>query len=371
MIATLVKPLSIKPFMNRTKWENELKKSISTYSEIKKEIELTEDEKKWFKQNKSDFLKFKITPHFLRLIKKNKNNEYPLRIQAIPRIIENETFDYETSDPLFEKKFSPIPGLIHRYPSRVLILANNSCALYCRHCFRRHHTSSEQKYISSSSVTEYIKYIQKNREISEIIISGGDPLIQSDKNIMKLLTPLASIRDDITIRIATRTVVVLPSRITKKLLNKLSNLKSIWFVTQFNHPDEINKQSVIAINKIIKKGIPILNQTVLLKGVNNSVETLKTLNKLLVQNRIKPYYLFQGDLAKGTAHFRVPLTEGMNIVKKLRAELSGLAMPVYAVDLPGGGGKIPLTESYFFDKIGSQFRFKDSNNNFYFYPDES
>jgi len=355
----------------KEKWKEELAKSVDSFSKISKQIELSDSEKKWFTLPNKNLLNFRVTPLFLKLIKKNSTNKnYPLRIQAIPRIDEKNSLPYEEMDPLFEKEYSPLPRLIHRYPSRIVILATDQCAMYCRHCFRRHHTSHNSTQITDELIEKYKEYIIKNPEITEVLISGGDPLIQGDKNIKRLLKGIRAAKKELTIRIGTRAPIVLPSRITKSLLKILKKSGPIWIVTQFNHPDEFSPQTIKAINKLVKNGIPLLNQTVLLRGVNNDVETLKSLNNLLVLYRIKPYYLFQGDLATGTAHLRVPLKKGLEITKKLRQELSGMAMPVYAVDLPKGGGKIPLTESYLFDKDEKNFIFKDYKDKKYFYPNE-
>lgn len=353
-------------------WKKDLRSSISTLEKLKQHISLTKEEEQWFQNRKEMALPFRISPYYLSLIKKNNLKPInPIRIQAIPSINEMNELSIEKTDPLFESSFSPIEGMIHRYPSRVLLLAGDRCAMYCRHCFRRHHTGQEGASHIQKQLPNIVKYIEQHPEICEVLISGGDPLLSDDKELLNIINPILQIRPDLIIRLGTRTPVTLPSRITPKLVRLLKKSKRIWLITQFNHPDEMTVKSYQAVNKLIQAGIPVLNQTVLLRNVNNNVKILKLLSNMLVRWRIKPYYIFQGDLAAGTAHLRVPLQESFQLIKALRKELSGLAMPVFAVDLPGGGGKVPLTENYLIKTDESGFHFKSLEGKKFIYPDES
>lgn len=351
-------------------WKREFANSITTLDELKKAIDLTPQEEAWFNQETPKGLPFRIPPLFLEKIIENRDNpNYPLRLESIPNIAESHELDYESRDPLFESQFSPIPGMVHRYPSRILIYGGTQCALYCRHCFRRHLSGDEKEKDIYEHLDELREWLMNHPEVEEILISGRDPLLISDEKIEKLLSKIQNAGRRRTIRMCSRIPITLPSRITPALLSILEAAKPLWFVTHINHPDEISVPARVALEQITGGGIPILNQTVLLRGINDNIETLKTLMNELVANRIKPYYIFQGDLATGTSHLRVPLERGLSLMKELRTQISGLAMPTYAVDLPNGGGKIPLTENHSIAENEKEFIFQSKGKKFY-YPKE-
>ncbi len=295
----------------------------------------------------------------------------PIRKQFMPQIEELNTTSSELSDPLGEEQYKVTERLIHRYSDRALFIASDTCAMYCRHCFRRDYLSNNPSPLNKKEIYHAAEYLQLHTEIKELIISGGDPLILDDSKIEELLSIFRKFRPDIVFRIASRMPVVLPSRITASLVKLLSKFKPVFLITQFNHPAELNSASREAVESFVNRGIPVLNQAVLLRSVNDSVEVLTELFQELVRCSVKPYYLFQGDLAAGTSHLRVPIIRGLEIMKELRTRISGLAMPVYAVDLPGGGGKIPLTESYIQKITDTEVIFKDSTGKEYSYPVES
>jgi lysine 2,3-aminomutase len=243
--------------------------------------------------------------------------------------------------------------------------------MYCRHCFRRDYLSTDQIPLTKNEIHRAAAYLQSHLEVKELIISGGDPLVLDDSKLEELLSIFKESRPDIVFRLASRMPVVLPSRITDSLTDLLSKYKPLFFITQYNHPVELTDKSRKAVSLLINKGIPVLNQAVLLKSVNDSVDVLAELFQELLRCSVKPYYLFQGDLAAGTSHLRVPITKGLELMKELRSRISGLALPVYAVDLPGGGGKIPLTESYIHKITETSVIFKNRNGKEFTYPVET
>ncbi len=320
-------------------------------------------------------LGFAVTPYYLSLIGADPKD--PLRLQCIPRSEELRVKEYEVQDPLSENRFSPLPRMVHRYPDRVLVLVTDECALYCRHCFRRYFASQRAGVISDSQIRQIGEYVSEHPQVHEIILSGGDPLTLTDDRLKRILRTLRetvrhiSPQRTVVIRLASRIPAVLPQRVTPGLATLLAKFSPLYVITQFNHPREITAESRCSVLELVKHGLPVLNQAVLLKGVNDSAEVLADLFQQLLDIRVKPYYLFQGDLAAGTAHFRVPLSTGFQLMRELRQRISGLAMPVYAVDLPGGGGKIPLTENYLQGEENGWYRFTGPDGRTYYYPDET
>lgn len=319
---------------------------VKSVKELEKYIELSSGERQWF-EAQGDKLPLQISRYYLSLIDPNDPSD-PIRRQVIPSIEELTPSPEEGRDPLAEVAHSVLPRLIHRYKNRVALLVSDTCATYCRHCFRRRFTATEERMISSSEIEAVKGYLRDHTEVKEILLTGGDPLTLSDKRLEELFSGLYSVRNDLTVRLCTRFPATYPQRITPELVAMLKGLRRgpIYLMTQFNHPRELTPESLRAINLFVDNGFPTLNQAVLLRGVNDCVEVLEELMNFLLFNRIKPYYLFQGDLVEGTKHLRVPLKEGLIIEKELRKRLSGLAMPTYAVDLPGGAGKVVLTYNY-------------------------
>ncbi|MCF7949589.1 MAG: KamA family radical SAM protein [Spirochaetia bacterium] len=313
---------------------------------------------------------FAVTPYYFSLI--GESPEDPLRAQCIPRKDEFEVKEYEVQDPLWEEPYSPLPRMVHRYPNRVLLLVTDECALYCRHCFRRYFASRRGGVISPGQLRKIGEYLRLHTEVQEVVLSGGDPLVLGDARISELLHILRyEVGRTLVLRLASRMPVVMPQRITPQLTKILSEHSPLFLITQFNHWREITPASRTAISGLVDAGVPVLNQAVLLKGVNDRADTLAALFQGLLEIRVKPYYLFQGDLAAGTSHFRVPLAEGFRLLRKLRGQISGLAMPVYAVDLPEGGGKIPLTEQYIEKLEEGWYVFIGPDGKRYYYPEEA
>ncbi|GAB6090981.1 KamA family radical SAM protein [Spirochaeta dissipatitropha] len=305
-------------------------------------------------QRKSHSLPYKTTDYYFGLADTNDPDSDPISAQIYPRINEQLVLPYETADPLSDRHYEISPRFIHHYPDRALLLATDTCAVYCRHCFRRHFTASDAGMISDDQLLMIQNCLHERPEIKEVLISGGDPLVLSVKILRKILSALRDVRDDLIIRISTRIPVVLPSRINDQLVELLEEFSPLWLIIHSNHPRELGNEFSEAVRRLRRAGLSLLNQAVLLKGVNDSADILEELFRGLLQNGVKPYYLFQGDLASGTSHFRVNILRGMEIMKELRSRISGMAMPTFAVDLPDGVGKVPVQQEYI-EKIDADF----------------
>ncbi len=319
--------------------------AITTLEQLSKYLDLTEEEKSW--KPASVGVPLCITEHYLSLIDPDDPSD-PLRRQVVPTCRENIRTESESGDPLREVSHSLGERLIHRYANRVAFLATDICPMYCRHCFRRRFTGNMMGPASEEDIESACAHLAADRGIREMLLTGGDPLTLSDGQLDRMVGAFRKARPDLIIRICTRYPVSQPSRITPDLVAmfKKHDTAPFYLMTQFNHPREITPESIRAVSLFVDAGIPAMNQSVLLRGVNDDPDTLEELCNTLLFNRIKPYYLFQGDMVNGTAAFRVPLRRGMEIEAELRRRLSGLAMPVYTADLPDGGGKVPLCGSY-------------------------
>ena len=284
----------------------------------------------------------RINPYFLKLIQQAGD---PIWKQGVPDLAELQDGFCE-KDPLDEENLSPVPNLVHKYPDRVLFLVTNQCAMYCRFCTRKRKVGTDKMKISPATLSAGYDYLRQHPEIREVLISGGDPLLLPDEEIAAILEKLYSIPSIEIIRIGTRVPSVLPMRITKKLVAILKAHHPLFINTHFNHPSEITPESSLACTMLADAGIPVGCQTVLLKGINDDAPTLKKLFLGLLRIRVKPYYLFQADLTKGTNHFRTTTETGIAIMKQLYGHISGMAIPTYALDGPKGKGKIPLTPQY-------------------------
>jgi len=281
---------------------------------------------------------FRVTPSYARLIQKPGDAIWK---QCIPDVQELEDTD-QYADPLSETALSPVPGLIHRYPDRVVLLVSNRCPVYCRFCMRKRHVGEGNTPPDSGALERSLNYIAANSAIHDVILSGGDPLMLEDDSLGYILQRLRNIRHVSIIRIGTRMPVTLPERITPELCALLKQFHPLYVNTHFNHPDEITASSMRACSLLADAGIPLGNQTVLLRGVNDSVKIMRDLMVGLLSIRVRPYYIHHMDLVRGTAHFRTPVSVGLEIVRALRGHVSGLAVPQYVIDLPNGKGKVPI-----------------------------
>lgn len=284
----------------------------------------------------------RINPYYLGLIREKDD---PIWKQAVPSIDElRDQVCFE--DPLNEENLSPVPNLIHKYPDRVLFLVTSQCAMYCRFCTRKRKVGTERMVITRETISAGIDYISKHPEIRDVLISGGDPLLLADERLDEILSAVRAIPSVEIIRIGTRVPCTLPMRVTLKLARLLKKFHPLYLNTHFNHPVEITPEAAQACSRLADAGIPLSCQTVLLRGINDDPHTMRELMHRLLRIRVRPYYLFQGDMTRGTNHFRTSIATGKEIMKSLIGYTSGLAVPTYAVDAPGGGGKIPLLPDY-------------------------
>lgn len=287
-----------------------------------------------------------ITPYYTSLIDTDNFRNDPVFKQSFPDVRELDVMDNDMADPLSEDTDSPVPGITHRYPDRVLLNVTTTCSMYCRHCTRKRKVGDRDSFLTKKDLSRSINYIKKTPSVRDVLISGGDPLMLSDDFIDWILKELNKIDHVEVIRIGTRMPVVLPYRITDNLVKILSAHKNLWVNTHFNHPREMAPPAKKALAKLADAGIPLGNQTVLLSGVNDCPRIIKKLMHLLVQNRVRPYYLYQCDMSEGLSHFRTPVGKGMEIMENMIGHTSGFAVPKYVIDAPGGGGKIPVMPEY-------------------------
>lgn len=325
-------------------WKWQLKNRIETLEELKKYIPLTPEEEEGVKKCLGS-LRMAITPYYLSLIDPNDPND-PIRKQAIPTGAEVHRSDADLLDPLSEDEDSPVPGLTHRYPDRVLLLITDQCSMYCRHCTRRRFAGQNDKSLPMDQIDKAIDYIRDTPKVRDVLLSGGDALLISDENLEYIIKRLREIPHVEIIRIGSRIPVVLPQRITDDLVNMLKKYHPIWLNTHFNHSNEITEESTAACAKMANVGIPLGNQSVLLRGVNDCVHVMKQLVQDLVKIRVRPYYIYQCDLSMGLEHFRTPVSKGIEIIEGLRGHTSGYCVPTFVVDAPGGGGKTPVMPNY-------------------------
>ncbi len=287
-----------------------------------------------------------ITPYYLSLIDKDNWETDPIFIQSFPSPDELTIEKHDMCDPLAEDMDSPAPHITHRYPDRVLFHVSNVCAMYCRHCTRKRKVGDVDYIPNKDTLREGIEYIKNTPVVRDVLLSGGDPFLLGNAYLDWLLSEITAIDHVEIVRIGTRTPVVLPYRITDDLINVLKKHQPIWINTHFNHPRELTASSIEALNKLADAGFPLGNQSVLLAGVNDCPRIMKRLVQKLVQNRVRPYYLYQCDLSEGLSHLRTPVGKGIEIIESLIGHTSGFAVPTYVIDAPGGGGKIPVMPNY-------------------------
>jgi len=325
-------------------WKWQVKNRIETVEELKKYIPLTKQEEEGIRQCLQT-LRMAITPYYLSLIDINDPHD-PIRKQAIPTALEIHKSDEDLLDPLHEDEDSPVPGLTHRYPDRALLLITDQCSMYCRYCTRRRFAGQNDSAMPMDRIDKAIEYIKNTPAIRDVLLSGGDALLISDENLEYIIKKLREIPHVEIVRIGSKVPVVLPQRITPELVKMLAKYHPIWLNTHFNHPNEITKESTLACERMANAGIPLGNQSVLLRGVNDCVYVMRELVHKLVEIRVRPYYIYQCDLSMGLEHFRTPVSKGIEIIEALRGHTSGFCVPTFVVDAPGGGGKIPVMPNY-------------------------
>ena len=325
-------------------WRWQLRNRIRTKEVLEKIVNLTSVEIKGIEGCKEK-LTMSIPPYFASLIDP-EDPACPIRLQSIPQEYELESTPEEMADPCGEDKNSPVHGLVHRYPDRVLFLVNEMCAMYCRYCTRSRMVGDGNRTLSMDTYNAAFDYIRSNKKVRDVLISGGDPLTLSDRVLEHIIKTLKSIPHVEFVRIGTRIPVTLPQRVTFDLVNMLKKYSPIWMSIHFNHPKEITKRVKFACDLLADSGIPLGSQTVLLKGINDKPSIMKKLVHELLKIRVRPYYIYQCDPILGSKHFRTPVSVGIDIIEKLRGHTTGYAVPTYVIDGPGGGGKIPLSPNY-------------------------
>ena len=333
-------------------WRWQLKNRITDLEQLRSVLALTPEEEEGVAKCLTR-LRMAITPYYASLIDPDDPN-CPVRKQAVPVVQELHLGHADMDDPLHEDVDSPVPHVTHRYPDRVLFLVTSVCSMYCRHCTRRRFAGHTDRAISRDEIMEGVRYVQNTPEVRDVLISGGDPLTLTDDALEFIIRELRAIPHVEIIRIGTRTPVVMPQRITSELCTMLRKYHPIWLNTHFNHPNEITPESRRACEMLVDAGIPVGNQSVLLKGVNDCPHIMKKLVHELVKMRVRPYYIYQCDLSMGIEHFRTAVGKGIEIIEKLRGYTSGFAVPTYVIDAPGGGGKIPVAPQYLISQTDTQ-----------------
>ena len=325
-------------------WRWQLSNRLNSVHDIGQVLRLTESERKALEGTR-DLFRVDITPYFISQIDP-ENPSDPIRKQVIPTAAESSSFRGMMEDSLAEDRDSPVPGLTHRYPDRVLMLVTTQCATYCRYCTRSRIVGDPNETFSRKDFDQQIHYIRANPQIRDVILSGGDPLILPVKILEEILSRLREIEHIEIIRIGSRVPVFLPMRITEELTGTLQKYHPLYMNIHVNHPNEVTEELAGATDRLTRAGIPLGNQTVLMAGVNDCVHIQRALIHNLLKIRVRPYYLFQCDLVEGAGHFRTPVSKGIEIIEGLRGHTSGLGVPTFAIDAPGGGGKVPLMPNY-------------------------
>jgi lysine 2,3-aminomutase len=308
-----------------------------------------------------------ITPAVAGLIERTNAHD-PIAAQYLPDVRELTTLEEELHDPIGDDAHRPVKGLVHRYPDRVLLKLSAACAVYCRFCFRREMIGPGSDALSGEELAAALAYIESTPSVWEVILTGGDPLVLSPRRLGAILEKLRAIGHVAVVRIHTRVPVADPARITPALIAALRTFPSLWLAVHANHAREFTAEAQAALAALTDAGVPLLGQSVLLRGINDEAATLESLFRTMVKLRIKPYYLHHPDLARGTSHFRVSLAEGQALMKSLRGRLSGAALPSYVLDIPGGYGKVPVGPSYVQRTTDATYRVEDPNGGLHAYP---
>lgn len=325
-------------------WHWQLANRVTTVNELSQIINLTDEEKEIIEKSLNT-LRMAITPYYASLMDPT-DPTCPIRMRAVPTILETQISPEDEVDPLHEDVDSPVPGITHRYPDRVLFLITDQCSMYCRHCTRRRMAGETDKPRPQAEIDEAIAYVRNTRGVRDVLLSGGDPLTLSTDRLEYIVAKLHEISHVEIVRYGSSIPVVMPQRVTDELLNMMKKYQPVWFNTHFNHPKEFTAESRQALARLADAGIVLGNQSVLLKGVNDCPYIMRELVQRLVQNRVRPYYLYQCDLSRGIAHFRTSVSKGIELIEHLRGHTSGFAVPQFIVDVPGGGGKTPVGPCY-------------------------
>jgi lysine 2,3-aminomutase len=332
-------------------WRSQVRHAAQDLTALEGVLELVPEERQGIERALRDGFPMAITPYYLALCDKH-DPSCPIRLQCVPRAAEAHVGRGDLRDPLGEEAHEVAPHLVQRYPDRALLLATDRCGVYCRFCTRSRMVGAGGGARSPVQLAAAFDYLRAHPEIHDVIVSGGDPLVMSDARIAAILGELASIESVMYVRVATRTPVTLPQRITDNVCRALRTHPAVWLMTHFNHPKELTDEARAACARLVDHGIPVMNQSVLLRGVNDDAGTLETLFRGLVKTRVRPYYLLQADPVVGTSHLRTPLAKGIELMAQLQGRLSGIALPKLIVDTPHGKGKVPVGPDYIVRRDG-------------------
>jgi lysine 2,3-aminomutase len=365
-----VAPRSIWKDAAEKDWNNwiwQQQKRVKNLDDLRKVISVTDEEVKAY-EGSVEMFNMSITPYYAALMDPDDPN-CPIRLQAVPKIGELHVAPEDMEDPLAEERDMPVPGLTHRYPDRVLFYTTHNCAMYCRFCTRKRKVSDPGSAAQTKQLDGALDYIRNHPEIRDVVVSGGDPLSNSDERLDYILGSLRAIPHVEMFRLGTRNLVTLPQRITDDFIYMIRKHHPVYVNTHFNHPKECTREAYDACRRLADAGVPISNQAVLLKGVNDSVEIFKELNHKLLMMRVRPYYIYQCDLSQGIGHFRTPIEKGFEIIEGLRGWTSGLAVPHMVIDAPGGGGKIPILPDYYQGKVGRKVTLRNYKHQTFTYTE--
>jgi lysine 2,3-aminomutase len=349
--------LRMLPDADAQDWGSQLRNAVRTVRGLDEKLRLSAEEFAGASAAERAGLPISVTPYYLSLCDRNDLN-CPIRRQVVPHVLEGRTVQGDMRDPLGEESHEVAPELIQRYPDRALLLVTDRCAIYCRFCTRSRIVGTGGGPRSELRLMPAFEYLNAHPEIRDVIVSGGDPLAMSTSRIVRVLQALRYIPSVETIRIATRMPVALPQRLTNELISALKPFHPIWIMTHFNHPKELTAQAREGLRRLVDAGFPVMNHTVLLRGVNDDSAVLTELFRGLVRERAKPYYLLQTDPVRGTSHLRTPLDTGLRIMSELQGRLSGIALPKFIVDTPGGLGKVPVGPNYIVSRGAGVTRFR-------------
>ncbi len=345
-------PWSDVPDAKWNDWRWQQRERITNLAGMEKVLNVTQDERDAYTKSHEMF-HVGITPYYANLMDR-EDPDCPIRLQSVPKGGELNILKTDLEDPLAEERDMPVPGITHRYPDRVLFYTTHNCPVYCRHCTRKRKVSDPTTAAAKDQLEQSLEYIAAHPEVRDIVISGGDPLTLSDDRLDYILGRLRAIPHVEIFRLGTRNLVTLPQRVTDDFAYMVSHHHPVFVNTHFNHPKECTAEAYEACRKLADAGCVIGNQMVLLKGVNDDPKLVKDLNHKLLLMRVRPYYIYQCDLSQGISHFRTPIATGLDIIEKLRGWTSGLAVPHYVCDAPGGGGKIPLSPNYVVSHDGKE-----------------
>jgi lysine 2,3-aminomutase len=352
---SLVEPRLLTEVATPEDWKWQIRRAIRTADELAAALELVPEELEGARAAERAGFPIAITPYYLGLCDR-EDPSCPIRRQVVPRVLETATVTGDLRDPLGEEAHEVAPDLVQRYPDRALLLVSDRCAVYCRFCTRSRMVGNGGGPRSVERIGPALEYLRAHPEITDVILSGGDPLTMATSRLVSIVEAVRAIPSVETIRLATRVPVTLPQRITVELLDALRPYHPLWVMTHFNHPKELTSESTRACSLLADAGFPINNQTVLLRGINDDASTLAALFRGLVRRRVRPYYLLQADPVKGTGHLRTSVQTGIDIMERLQGRLSGIALPKYIIDSPGGFGKVPVGPNYIVQRGGGVTR---------------